>query len=534
VQSAIKVLDLTYVTSPCLMRLAECGQITQASSASMDYMPTSSWLAATSGVQLVLTDSYGTGATGTARDVALDASFDMGLQARGEWIKFVSLFFNAEATANAYYSTLSATLTADLTAGQALLQSSSSPPVVAFIAYSAYNRGWFIYNATYKVQLVADAGGVLVKMPTTAQGANYSSYSYTYGAMFTNVTAFKAALRGVTVVIDETFATGSPQTYTWQSFLSTMAFTTSDLTSGVYPFLTASRIFRNDKSINDGAYGGYYGLDWFASAVSQPQQVVNDFIAALYPTSVLARNSTTRWLRNIALGQPVQVVTSAMCTDNSITGICGGPTAYVTVPYLNATTFTPAALQASVLALLPSGSSAQLAVTDFPVSATLVLSGASVNLPQGTSAFLGALGSVLGYPVVSASSGNTGRHLMASGVSLPVLITGLGQQVSTAAALVATLGNATAMLAAVNTAGAAGVTGVATSNLQVSASVTITITGSSSAAGFSALQASVASGGLNAALVKAGMAQPAPLTSSAARIAPLLGSLMALLLALLC
>lgn len=528
VQGAIKVLDMTYVTSPCLQRLAECGQITHASSASVDYMPTSTWLAATSGVQMVLTDAYGTGATYTARDVSLDASFDMGLQARGEWIKFVSLFFNAEATANTYYASLSASLSADLSTAQALLQAApSAAPSVAFVAYNSYESGWQMYNATYKTQIVASAGGVFAPMPTAAQGADYTDYAFTYGALFTNVTAFKAALRGVQVLVDETASNpGSPQTYTWQSFLGVMAFTPADLTSGAYPFLTNSRVFRYDKAVNDGAYGDY-GLDWFANAVSQPQLVVNDFLTALYPDTPAARAATTTWLRNLALGQPVQVVTSAQCGDASgaISTLCGGPSAYVTLPRLNVTTFTPTALQTAVLALLPAGTAAQVAITDFPIAAQLSLSGPSLSLPQGTLAFLGGLGLSLGFPVVTADAYaqtavvGAGRRLLGS-LSLNIVITGLGKQAATAAALLATLGNSTALLAAAQAAGATGTTGAQATNVQVSAVATVTVTGTNANAGLATLNTAVASGSLNTALVHAGVAQAAPPSSSASLAAP--------------
>jgi hypothetical protein len=527
VQGAIKVLDMTYVTSPCLQRLSECGQITHASSASVDYAPTSTWLAATSGVQMVLTDAYGTGATNTARDVSLDASFDMGLQARGEWVKFVSLFFNAEATANTMYASLSASLSADLTAAQALLRAApSSAPSVAFVGYSSYQRGWLMYNATYKQQIVATAGGVFAPMPTVAQGADYRASSVTYGALFTNVTAFKAALRGVQVLVDETPSNpGSPQTYTWQSFLGVMAFTPADLTSGAYPFLTSSRVLRYDKAVNNGAYGDY-GMDWFANAVSQPQLVVTDFLTALYPNTPTARNSTT-WLRNLALGQPVQVVTSAQCGDTggAIAQLCGGPSIYVTLPRLNVTTFTPTALQTAVLALLPAGSAAQVAITDFPIAAQLVLSGPSLSLPQGTPAFLGGLGLSLGFPVVTADTyaqtavGGAGRRLLGS-LSLNIVITGLGQQAATAAAVLATLGNSTALLAAAQAAGATGATGAQASNVQVSAVATVTVTGTNANAGLVTLQTAVASGSLNTALVHAGVAQAAPPSSGTSLATP--------------
>ena len=209
---------------------------------------------------------------------------------------------------------------------------------------------------------------------------------------------------------------------------------------------------------------------------------------------------------------------------------------------LNVTTFTPTALQTAVLALLPAGSAAQVAVTDFPVAATLTLSGPAVSLPLGTPAFLGALGVSLGYPVVTsdayAATGSSGRRRQLLGsLSLGIVITGLGQQAATAAALLATLSNSTALLAATQAAGATGVTGAQATNVQVSAVATVTVTGTNTNAGLASLQSAVATGTLNTALVHAGVAQAAPPSSAAslaasAHAATLVVALLAAALAL--
>ena len=136
---------MTYVTSACAMRLVECGKIKHAKSyrahpvlflaphellyslksttslwcsstslrrnawphssvmAASDPPPSgaakANWTAAVAGADIVLTDAYKTASSGTARDVSFDATMDPGLPERAEWIKFLSLFFNAEPTA---------------------------------------------------------------------------------------------------------------------------------------------------------------------------------------------------------------------------------------------------------------------------------------------------------------------------------------------------------------------------------------------------------------------------------------------------
>lgn len=126
------------------------------------------WTSAVSNVDLVLTDKWGTGASGTdkvrfahgphlfdddlplrtqlwrlwagvrliptrnwsnfhAQDVAFDATVDPGLLNRAEWIKFLALFFNAESEANALYRSDEAGVQSVTSASAALSTAATGP-----------------------------------------------------------------------------------------------------------------------------------------------------------------------------------------------------------------------------------------------------------------------------------------------------------------------------------------------------------------------------------------------------------------------
>jgi hypothetical protein len=537
VESTLRVLDMRFVTSPCLMRLAECGAITHVSTASVDYEVSDAWLAATSGVELVLTDSWGTGATGSGRDVDVDASFDPGILNRGEWIKFVSLFFNAEARANAYFSGVMANVSAVGASGAASASASGAArPIVAFAAYDSWSSAWQLSNATYKAQYVAGAGGALAAMPAPGGAVSYTNWtSPATTANFADTAALHAALRGVAVLIDETLIyPASPETYTYASFLAAFNFTAADAASGVYPFLTNGAVYREDRIINDGIYG-FFGTDWFANAVAQPQAALADFYAALFPPASAPASSAsaapTTWLRNLARDAPFVVRESAQCADPGIAPLCGGPSTTLTLPRLAPAAFSAAALHAAVLAALPAGATATVTVTDFLITTTLTLVGAPdlLTAAGGAAALLGALGTSLGYPltatspVVSTPVSGRRRTLLAaapssSSVALPVMIDSFGMAGAPAAAdMLALLSNTTALLATARAAGVTGVTAAAAAGTSVAATVSVTVKGANADAGLAALTAAAQDGSLNAALVSAGLAVQPPPSSGAAR-----------------
>ena len=532
VGTSLRVADMSYVTSPCLMRLAECGALRHVSSATADYEPSGAWLAATSDVALVMTDSFGTGSTGTAADVDVDASFDPGILNRGEWIKFVSLFFNAEAAANAFFADLSDSIAAQANAAlaDAAALGAGRAPVLAFASYSQWDGTFLVSNATYKQQYARDAGATLAAMPVPGASVTYNNWtSPATTAVLADAAAAREALRGVTHLVEETVVfPQSPETYTYAAFLARFGFTAADVASGAWPFLTNGSVYRTDKTINDGEWGSF-GTDWFANSVAQPQAVLSDFLTVLYPRAAAAAGrGPTTWLRNLASNEAFNVRESSQCPDldDAVRAACGGPSASCTRPNLVVDSFTAAGLQAAILAALPAGTGAAVSVTDFQISTQIRVAGAASSAVAllepagGVPGFLGALGVVIGHPVSAAAApvSTSGRrlHATSSSVALAVGIDSFGAAGATdAAATLALLSNGTALLAAVRSAGVATATGASAAGTAVAATVTVTVQGAGADAAMAKLQAAVADGSIGAALVAVGMATPAPATSAA-------------------
>lgn len=128
-----------------------------------------------------------------------------------------------------------------------------------------------------------------------ARPAGFAGDDYAYST----VAAFKEAVAGVDVVIDETYF-NDVRTSSLSTFFQLFNFSAADVASRRWPFLTNGRIFREDRTINDGTYSmGSTGMDWYESATTQPDVVLQDFVAALFPGAAPQFNAT-RWLRNLA------------------------------------------------------------------------------------------------------------------------------------------------------------------------------------------------------------------------------------------
>eukprot|EP00242_Pyramimonas_sp_CCMP2087_P009224 CAMPEP_0198209420 /NCGR_PEP_ID=MMETSP1445-20131203/15673_1 /TAXON_ID=36898 /ORGANISM="Pyramimonas sp., Strain CCMP2087" /LENGTH=301 /DNA_ID=CAMNT_0043883191 /DNA_START=99 /DNA_END=1001 /DNA_ORIENTATION=- len=106
----LHVVDGASISSSCILKQTSvCEGITHISMGTTtwpDYNPNEammSWrteLENNDEIGAVFTDSFDTGASKSDKDVEFDASLDKGVLKTAEWLKFVSLFFNAEAKAN--------------------------------------------------------------------------------------------------------------------------------------------------------------------------------------------------------------------------------------------------------------------------------------------------------------------------------------------------------------------------------------------------------------------------------------------------
>jgi len=185
--------------------------------------------------------------------VAFDATIDPGLSNRVEWIKFMALFFNAEPTANKAFASSMANINVEAVAAQRAVAGLPGKPTVAWVSYSQYDTPAYTLSvAAYKQQLVIDAGGQPVMLPNQTVDTKL------------NLTAWKKAVQGASLLIDETFW-NPPQNYTYSTFLRIFNFSAADIASGTWPFLTNNRIYRADKTIADYNDGDYWGWDWRAA-----------------------------------------------------------------------------------------------------------------------------------------------------------------------------------------------------------------------------------------------------------------------------
>jgi hypothetical protein len=292
----IEVLDATYVSSPCLQKLTECGSITHTSGSAAE------WSDLAAGADVVITDAWGTGASGTEKDVAFDASSDPGLLQRAEWIKFLSLFFNAEAVANEVFADI-ATNFEDTKAEVAALNAVAQ--TVAFAQYNQAYPDWGIEesftfsDAAYKLELVEAAGGA---------NPDYA----TLGLTFATSAEMKEALKGIDVLIDETYWY-SPPDYTDQMFLDTFGFTAAEANSGDWPFLTNSMVYRLDGVISDFDYDAY-GHAFLEAGIPHPDILIGDLAAELYPDANI-QGDGVGWMRDILAGEEPYQATAEDCED---------------------------------------------------------------------------------------------------------------------------------------------------------------------------------------------------------------------------
>ena len=178
----IKLVNPEFMHSPCVQHLEESEQIdTQTSTyGSTDWADRAS---AHPEVEVVFTDSSGTGKSNSAKDVVFDASSDPGALARAEWIKFMSLFFNLEEQANLYFSREQAAF-AGISTATAAVAAATTSKTCAWVQHS-WTGNYEISYSKYKQELCVGAG--LVPWTDTADLA--LGTNTTYKKVFTTADA---------------------------------------------------------------------------------------------------------------------------------------------------------------------------------------------------------------------------------------------------------------------------------------------------------------------------------------------------------
>lgn len=307
-RDAIELLDPTYVHSPCLQHLEETEQI----DTTKNEYGTTTWAAraaAHEDVQVVFTDSWGTGASGTDKDVVFDATADPGALARAEWIKFISVFFNAEEKANLYFarekaafeatSASTASLSASLYGGE----SASAGKTCAWVQkYDDWYTGATEYHVsytTYKQELCVGAG-----MTPAVDAADLALTTPAYKMVFTNVDDFHAKLKTYDVIIDET--------YQWDVVnaakdvvLDSLGVDPDDVSASLKP---GALLLRTDGHVTDAvtnltdANGN--AMDWYESAVARPALVLADLAHRAWPEDIAAPPAgCARYFRDVLAGE---------------------------------------------------------------------------------------------------------------------------------------------------------------------------------------------------------------------------------------
>ncbi|KAF9437006.1 hypothetical protein BGZ76_002276 [Entomortierella beljakovae] len=212
---------------------------------------------------------------------------DPGPLNRAEWLEFYSTFFNLEEFAQS----LTGTINNNYNCFKARVAGKLIKPTIAWTSYVGPNQfnnntaSWSISSAEYKQILSTDAGATF--------------FNGTTNNTFSAVEEFKAVLKDVDIIIDETMVGGSDMV----SFLHNYNLTLDD----DFKFLKNLAVYREDGSVNPND-----GRDWFSSAVAMGDAVLQDVIRVVHPDALPA-DVHYNWIRNIAKPETQDVLTADHC-----------------------------------------------------------------------------------------------------------------------------------------------------------------------------------------------------------------------------
>merc|ERR1719401_1455881 len=240
---------------------------------------------------VVFTDSFGTGYSNSSWDIEFMVSVDPGILNRAEWVNFVAAFFNEELQAAQIFSTIESDYNAMKSLAIQLAERAGHHPLVAWTnsqpetcaepATNCNSVGWTqvdgnwchcgvlykLSTAHYKRDMVEDAGGRLVSMPTqTAMPAGCSTATNTDGSQTLTCdpsghAAYVGFLAQADVIFDESRIHGGTDSYdtTAHDFEGSYSVTAAEV-----PALARSprNIFRLDGSVSDDREGTR-GSNWF-------------------------------------------------------------------------------------------------------------------------------------------------------------------------------------------------------------------------------------------------------------------------------
>ena len=208
--------------------------------------------------------SYGYDPATDAHPILLDAGVFTALDAswrefsplgRAEWLKFIALFYNAEAKAAALYDDkVSRYEAAKQLAGNVALD---ERPAVLLNSFLAYADAWFIPGEdTYVGQLMRDAGGKLLLSQADSTASEGLSFEVVY----------EGGLNADVWLVD-TFAVASPA--------DLLAL---DLRFGDFAAFQSGDVWNNNRAENANG-----GNDYYESGATNPHQILQDLVAIFHP-----------------------------------------------------------------------------------------------------------------------------------------------------------------------------------------------------------------------------------------------------------
>lgn len=207
--------------------------------------------------------------------IAFTATADPGPLNRAEWIKFMSVFFNKEDTANEIFKNVQDNY------NQLKFNGLNQRPVVAWLQWTPAQWTPFGYDAVkiqtaqYKNHITYDAGGTI-----------YDQHEWI------NVSQVDNIIQDIDVIIDEAFYSAE----NINDFIQLYNVSTQRI--------KAISVYRTDKTIREGGFSS-----WFGKAVVRPDIVIAELL-----------NRKQRFVfRNIGTNESSIMVTGTQCRMNKCT-----------------------------------------------------------------------------------------------------------------------------------------------------------------------------------------------------------------------
>lgn len=174
---------------------------------------------------------------------------------RAEWLKFIALFYNQEAPAQAAYDEI--VIAYNEAADLAATVAEEDRPTVLWNSYSAFSEAWSIPgHDTYAGRLIEDAGGIIALGEEAQEGSALLSFEVVYDqgldADIWIINAFAVRTIADLVAIDERYA----------DFAAVQNETVWN---------------------NDGDIGPSGGNNYFELGVTNPHLILQDLVALFHP-----------------------------------------------------------------------------------------------------------------------------------------------------------------------------------------------------------------------------------------------------------